>query len=102
MLLDQEASLSQIQNLVAFEQCCPKYGNHFSCYLILPQSVQVNKEGKSYIEVRVKDGETKVFSPEEISIMIRGKKKETTELYLSHSIKKEKCWNLEEEMREKK
>ncbi|CAL5207180.1 unnamed protein product [Lathyrus oleraceus] len=30
----------------------------------------VNKDGKPYIQVKVKDGETKVFSPEEVSAMI--------------------------------
>jgi hypothetical protein len=46
----------------------------------------VNKDGKSYIQVKVK-GETKVFSPEEISAMILGKMKETAESYLGKKIK---------------
>ncbi|XP_034929908.1 luminal-binding protein 4 isoform X1 [Populus alba] len=51
----------------------------------LPYKV-VNKDGKSYIQVKVK-GETKVFSPEEISAMILGKMKETAESYLGKKIK---------------
>uniref|UniRef100_A0ACD5Z949 Uncharacterized protein n=1 Tax=Avena sativa TaxID=4498 RepID=A0ACD5Z949_AVESA len=46
----------------------------------------VNREGKPYIQVKVKDGETKVFSPEEISAMILGKMKETAEAYLGKKI----------------
>ncbi|KAJ3692990.1 hypothetical protein LUZ60_012085 [Juncus effusus] len=46
----------------------------------------VNKDGKPYIEVEVK-GETKVFSPEEISAMILTKMKETAEAYLGKKIK---------------
>lgn len=46
----------------------------------------VNKEGKPYIQVKVK-GETKVFSPEEISAMVLGKMKETAEQYLGKKIK---------------
>ncbi|PON81708.1 Heat shock protein 70 family [Trema orientale] len=51
----------------------------------LPYKV-VNKEGKPYIQVKVK-GETKVFSPEEISAMVLGKMKETAEQYLGKKIK---------------
>ncbi|PON64588.1 Heat shock protein 70 family, partial [Parasponia andersonii] len=51
----------------------------------LPYKV-VNKAGKPYIEVKVK-GETKVFSPEEISAMVLGKMKETAEQYLGKQIK---------------
>ena len=46
----------------------------------------MNKDGKSYVQVKVK-GETKVFSPEEISAMILGKMKETAESYLGKKIK---------------
>uniref|UniRef100_A0A2N9HLN5 Uncharacterized protein n=1 Tax=Fagus sylvatica TaxID=28930 RepID=A0A2N9HLN5_FAGSY len=46
----------------------------------------VNKDGKPYIQVKVK-GEVKVFSPEEISAMILGKMKETAEAYLGKKIK---------------
>ncbi|CAI9762497.1 unnamed protein product [Fraxinus pennsylvanica] len=47
----------------------------------------VNKDGKPYIKVQIKDGETKVFSPEEISAMILTKMKETAEAYLGKKIK---------------
>ncbi|KAL6142598.1 hypothetical protein ACLB2K_060875 [Fragaria x ananassa] len=50
----------------------------------LPYKV-VNKEGKPYIQVKVK-GEDKVFSPEEISAMILSKMKETAEAYLGKKI----------------
>lgn len=51
----------------------------------LPYKV-VNKDGMPYIQVKVK-GETKVFSPEEISAMVLGKMKETAEQYLGKKIK---------------
>ncbi|CAM8899663.1 unnamed protein product [Rhodiola kirilowii] len=47
----------------------------------------VNKDGKPYIQVKMKDGENKVFSPEEISSMILVKMKETAEAYLGKKIK---------------
>ncbi|CAN4077518.1 unnamed protein product [Withania somnifera] len=47
----------------------------------------VNKDGKPYIQVKIKDGETKVFSPEEISAMILTKMKETAEAFLGKNIK---------------
>ncbi|KAJ4956460.1 hypothetical protein NE237_013243 [Protea cynaroides] len=47
----------------------------------------VNKDGKPYVQVKMKDGETKAFSPEEISAMILGKMKETAEAYLGKKIK---------------
>nr|AAA81954.1 BiP isoform B [Glycine max] len=46
----------------------------------------VNKDGKPYIQVKIKDGETKVFSPEEISAMILTKMKETAEAFLGKKI----------------
>ena len=52
----------------------------------LPYKV-VNKEGKPYVQVNIRDGEIKVFSPEEISAMILGKMKETAESYLGKKIK---------------
>ena len=51
----------------------------------------VNKDGKPYIQVKVK-GEQKVFSLEEISGMILGKMKETAEAYLGKNIKDAFQW----------
>ncbi|KAJ3689286.1 hypothetical protein LUZ61_018450 [Rhynchospora tenuis] len=53
---------------------------------LLPYNI-VNKEGKPYIEVKIRDDEVKVFSPEEISAMILTKMKETAEAYLGKKIK---------------
>ncbi|CAI0399614.1 unnamed protein product [Linum tenue] len=52
---------------------------------LLPYKV-VNKKGKPYVEVR-KDGETKTFSPEEISAMVLNKMKETAESFLGEKVK---------------
>ncbi|KAL6515260.1 Luminal-binding protein [Orobanche hederae] len=53
---------------------------------MLPYKV-VDRDGKPYIEVRInKDGEIKVFSPEEISAMTLQKMKETAEAYLGKKI----------------
>ena len=52
---------------------------------LLPYKI-VNRDGKPYIQVQ-KDGENKVFSPEEISAMVLTKMKETAEAYLGHKIK---------------
>ena len=46
----------------------------------------INKDSKPYIQVDFK-GETKVFSPEEISAMVLTKMKETAESYLGHEVK---------------
>ncbi|RRT33324.1 hypothetical protein B296_00057508 [Ensete ventricosum] len=46
----------------------------------------VNKDGKPYIQVKIKDGEVKVFSPEEISAMVLTKMKETAEAFLGKKI----------------
>ena len=40
----------------------------------------MNKDGKPYIQVQVRDGDIKVFIPEEISVMILTKMKETTRI----------------------
>lgn len=47
----------------------------------------INKDSKPYIEVAIKDGEVKVFSPEEVSAMILVKMKETAEAFLGKKIK---------------
>ncbi|EER93587.1 hypothetical protein BDA96_01G123700 [Sorghum bicolor] len=51
----------------------------------LPYKV-VNKGGKPYVEVPMKGGERKTFSPEEISAMILSKMRETAESYLGHRV----------------
>ncbi|KAH7287409.1 hypothetical protein KP509_32G054900 [Ceratopteris richardii] len=53
---------------------------------LLPFKI-VNKDGKPYIQVKIKDGELKVFSPEEISAMVLTKMKETAEAFLGKKIK---------------
>lgn len=53
---------------------------------LLPYKI-VNKDGKPYIQVKIRDDEIKVFSPEEISAMILLKMKETAESYLGRKIK---------------
>jgi endoplasmic reticulum chaperone BiP len=52
---------------------------------LLPFEI-VNNKGKPFIEVLVK-GETKMFSPEEISAMVLGKMKQTAEDYLGKPVK---------------
>jgi len=51
----------------------------------LPYKV-ANKGGKPYVEVKVK-GESKTFSPEEVSAMILTKMKETAEAFLGKDVK---------------
>ncbi|XP_026432026.1 luminal-binding protein 5-like [Papaver somniferum] len=53
---------------------------------LLPYNV-VNKDGKPYVGVTLKDGEAKVFSPEEISAMVLTKMKETAEAFLGKKVK---------------
>ncbi|KAA6362622.1 MAG: putative Heat shock 70 kDa protein, partial [Streblomastix strix] len=45
-----------------------------------------NQNGKPVVEVKVKGGETKQFTPEEISAMILGKMKEIAEQYLGKKV----------------
>ncbi|KAL3638148.1 molecular chaperone bip1 [Castilleja foliolosa] len=52
---------------------------------MLPYKV-VNKDGKPYVEIKMKDGDVKVFSPEEISAMILQRMKETAEAYLGKKV----------------
>ncbi|KAL3524150.1 hypothetical protein ACH5RR_016984, partial [Cinchona calisaya] len=47
----------------------------------------VNKDGKPNIEVKFREGEIKVFSPEEIGAMVITKLKESAEAYLGKTIK---------------
>lgn len=53
----------------------------------MPYNV-VNVDGKPYIKVVMEDGETKVFSPEEISAMIIVKMKEIAEAFVGMKIDK--------------
>ena len=55
-------------------------------FSILVDNLIRNKDGKPYIQVKIKDGETKVFSPEEISAMVLIKMKETAEAFLGKKI----------------
>jgi endoplasmic reticulum chaperone BiP len=52
---------------------------------LLPYKV-VSKNGKPHVEVAVKQGDVRVFSPEEISAMVLAKMKETAEVYLSGTV----------------
>ncbi|KAL0413021.1 UNVERIFIED_CONTAM: Heat shock protein BIP1 [Sesamum radiatum] len=52
---------------------------------MLPYQV-VDKDGKPYVQVKTKDGEVKVFSPEEVSAMVLRKMKETAESYLGKKV----------------
>ncbi|KAL8142429.1 hypothetical protein V2J09_015461, partial [Rumex salicifolius] len=52
-----------------------------SCIRTLPYKV-VNKENKPHIQVKFNNGETKVFSPEEICAFILGKLKEMAETFI--------------------
>ena len=47
----------------------------------------INRNGKPEVQVQFK-GETKTFSPEEISTMILSKMKETAQVYLGTEVKK--------------
>ncbi|KAK4491102.1 hypothetical protein RD792_001824 [Penstemon davidsonii] len=53
---------------------------------MLPYEV-VNKDGKPYVQVKMNNGEVKVFSPEEISAMVLRRMKETDESYLGKKVK---------------
>ncbi|CAM6096278.1 unnamed protein product [Calypogeia fissa] len=53
---------------------------------LLPYKI-INKDGKPYIQVKMKDGDVKVFSPEEISAMVLTKMKETAEAFLGKKVK---------------
>ncbi|KAL6651766.1 hypothetical protein ACP70R_010691 [Stipagrostis hirtigluma subsp. patula] len=53
---------------------------------LLPYKI-VDKNGKPHVEVEVKHGDVRVFSPEEISAMVLTKMKDTAEAYLGHKVK---------------
>ncbi|XP_047065456.1 heat shock 70 kDa protein BIP5-like [Lolium rigidum] len=52
---------------------------------LLPYSV-VDRKGKPHVQVQVKDGDVRVFSPEEVSAMVLTKMKETAEAYLGEKV----------------
>ncbi|VAI91312.1 unnamed protein product [Triticum turgidum subsp. durum] len=52
---------------------------------LLPYSV-VDRKGKPHIQVQVKDGDVRVFSPEEVSAMVLTRMKETAEAYLGEKV----------------
>ncbi|CAO2170230.1 unnamed protein product [Urochloa humidicola] len=52
---------------------------------LLPYAV-VDRNGKPHVRVQVKDGDVRVFSPEEVSAMVLTKMKETAEAYLGEKV----------------
>ncbi|CAN1831127.1 Luminal-binding protein [Linum perenne] len=50
------------------------------------QRDMVNRDGKPYVELTLKGGQLKSFSPQEISAMILGKMKETAESYIGRPV----------------
>ncbi|XP_047050865.1 heat shock 70 kDa protein BIP5-like [Lolium rigidum] len=53
---------------------------------LLPYKV-VEKNGKPHAEVEVKDGDVRLFSPEEVSAMVLTRMKETAEAYLGEKVR---------------
>ncbi|XP_071906132.1 luminal-binding protein 4-like [Coffea arabica] len=53
---------------------------------LLPYKV-LNKDGKPYIDVKMKNGEMKLLSPEEVSAMVLQRMKQTAESYLGKEVK---------------
>ncbi|XAR52623.1 hypothetical protein NMG60_11020779 [Bertholletia excelsa] len=81
--LNAERTIFDVKRLIGRKFDDPEVQNDMKLF---PYKI-VNKDGKPYIQVKIKDGEVKVFSPEEISAMILGKMKETAESYLGKKIK---------------
>ncbi|KAL6607976.1 hypothetical protein ACP70R_041039 [Stipagrostis hirtigluma subsp. patula] len=52
---------------------------------LLPYAV-VDRNGKPHVRVRVRDGDVREFSPEEVSAMVLTKMKETAEAYLGEKV----------------
>ncbi|EEC83049.1 hypothetical protein OsI_28153 [Oryza sativa Indica Group] len=52
---------------------------------LLPFAV-VDRNGKPHVRVEVKDGDVRVFSPEEVSAMVLTRMKETAEAYLGEKV----------------
>ncbi|KAK4282789.1 hypothetical protein QN277_014122 [Acacia crassicarpa] len=80
--LNAERTIFDVKRLIGRKYNDPEVQRDIK---FLPYKV-VNKDGKPYIQVKVK-GENKVFSPEEISAMVLTKMKETAEAYLGKKIK---------------
>ncbi|XP_059652416.1 luminal-binding protein 3-like, partial [Cornus florida] len=78
-----ERTISDIKRLIGKKFDDPEVQRDMK---FLPYKI-VNKDGKPYVEVKIKDGEVKLFSPEEISAMVLVKMKETAEAYLGKKIK---------------
>ncbi|KAL3635281.1 molecular chaperone bip1 [Castilleja foliolosa] len=81
-LLNPERTIFDVKRLIGRKYDDPEVQREIK---MLPYYV-VNKDGKPYVQVNMTDGETKVFSPEEISAMILQRMKETAESYLGKKI----------------
>ncbi|XP_059630076.1 luminal-binding protein 5-like [Cornus florida] len=80
--LNPERTISDVKRLIGKKFDDPEVQRDMK---FLPYKI-VNKDGKPYVEVKMK-GDVKLFSPEEISAMVLGKMKETAEAYLGKKIK---------------
>ncbi|KAL0375756.1 UNVERIFIED_CONTAM: Luminal-binding protein 4 [Sesamum calycinum] len=78
--LNPEHTVFDVKRLIGFDD--PEVQRDMK---MLPYQV-VDKDGKPYVQVMTKDGEVKVFSPEEISAMVLRKMKETAESYLGKKV----------------
>ncbi|KAI5658769.1 hypothetical protein M9H77_27562 [Catharanthus roseus] len=81
--LNAERTIFDVKRLIGRKYDDPEVQRDMK---LLPYKI-INKDGKPYIQVKIKDGEVKVFSPEEISAMILQKMKQTAESYLGKEIK---------------
>ncbi|GAA0183939.1 Hsp70 family chaperone [Lithospermum erythrorhizon] len=80
--LNPERTIYDVKRFIGRKYDDPEVQNDIKMF---PYKV-VNTHGKPYVKVLVKDGETKTFSPEEISAMVLKKMKETAEMYLGESV----------------
>ncbi|XP_057550780.1 luminal-binding protein 5-like [Amaranthus tricolor] len=81
--LNPERTIFDVKRLIGRKYNDPEVQRDMK---MLPYKV-VNRDGKPYIQVKLKDNEVKVFSPEEISAMILQKMKETAEAFLGKTVK---------------